>query len=107
MSNILNYRAPYLISDQDSEIALYYRSIKKICRKCHAKLPINADKCIKCHSKDLRLKHKLREYNGGDTGYGYNKKRNINLKEIRKNYKFQYITFLIDYHNYSMKCINC
>ena len=87
MSQILGYRAPLAFSDHDSEIALYYRSAKKICRKCKAKLAINSNQCIKCHSKDLRIKHKLRSSNGG-TGYGLNDSRTINLKEFKKRFKF-------------------
>ena len=87
MSQILGYRAPFAFSDHDSEIALYYRAVKKICRKCKAKLAINAIQCIKCHNKDLRIKHKLRGSNGG-TGYGLNDSRTINLKEFKKRFKF-------------------
>ena len=88
MSQILRYRAPLAFSDHDSEIALYYRAVKKICRKCKAKLAINAIQCIKCHNKDLRIKHKLRSSNGGDSGYGLNASRTINLKEFKKRFKF-------------------
>ena len=65
--------------------------LKKICRKCKSTLPIDSIKCTKCHNKELRLKHKLRISNEGDCsdclGYGYNKLRKINLKEIRKHFK--------------------
>ena len=92
MSNLLKYRAPSNMNDNDSTIALYYRAIKKICRNCHATLPIDSDKCRNCNSKDLRLKHKIRKYNGhhdqGQGGYGLNSMRIINLKEIRKNFKY-------------------
>ena len=87
MSQILGYRAPLAFSDHDSEIALYYRSAKKICRNCKAKLAINSNQCIKCHSKDLRIKHILRSSNGG-SGYGFNTSRTINLKEFKKRFKF-------------------
>ena len=88
MSQILGYRAPLAFSDHDSEIALYYRSVKKICRQCKAKLAINSKQCTKCHSKDLRIKHKLRPSNGGNSGYGKNASRTINLKEFKKSFKF-------------------
>ena len=39
MSNFLYYRAPSEYTDYDSKIALYYRAIKKICRKCYLRLP--------------------------------------------------------------------
>ena len=91
MSNLLKYRAPSQISDAHSEIALYYRSIKKICRNCHAKLPIDSDNCRKCHNTDLRLKHKLRAYNGhhdlGNGGHGLNELRTIDLKNLRNKFK--------------------
>ena len=87
MSNLLKYRAPSQISDAHSEIALYYRSIKKICRNCHAKLPIDSDKCRKCHNTDLRLKHKLRACNGGNGDYGLNELRTIDLKNVRNKFK--------------------
>ena len=87
MSYLLNYRAPWDISNDDSEIALYYRAIKKVCRNCHAKLPIDSDKCRKCHNTDLRIKHKLR-YGFGNAG---NKVREINLKKLKLNLnKYKY-----------------
>ena len=90
MSKFLNYRAPDRLSDKDSKLALYYRSIKKICRDCHAKLAIDTEKCTKCHSKDLRLKHKIRKYNGSYLdGFGLNSMRVINLNEFRRNYKIK------------------
>ena len=88
MTQILKYRAPLAFSDHDSEKALYNRSVKKICRKCKVKLAINSNQCSKCHSKDLRIKHKLRYSNGGYTGYGKNSSRTINLKEFKKRFKF-------------------
>ena len=65
------------------DIALYYRSAKKICRKCYARLPLDSDKCRnkKCHNTDLRVKGCLRT---SVCYQGYNPKRVINIKEIRK-----------------------
>ena len=33
---------------------------KLVCRKCYATLNIRAVNCRKCHSKDLRLKKKIK-----------------------------------------------
>ena len=81
MSNLLKYRASIDFNDHDSKIALYYRSIKKICRKCNARLPIDANICKKCHNTDLRIKHKLRAYNGhhdkAEGGHGHNNKKSV------------------------------
>ena len=44
---------------ENIELALKYRLVKKICRKCHNRLPPNATKCRnkKCHFTDLRYAH--------------------------------------------------
>ena len=44
---------------EDIELSLKYRQVKKICRKCHNKLPTNENKCRnkKCHCTDLRFIH--------------------------------------------------
>ena len=48
-----------LTEPKNIELALKYRQVKKICRKCHSKLPQNATKCRnkKCHCTDLRYAH--------------------------------------------------
>ena len=40
-------------------LAEKYNSNKKICRKCYARIHINATNCRKCSSKDLRYKKGL------------------------------------------------
>ena len=44
---------------ENVELALKYRQVKKICRKCYIKMPTNATKCRhkKCHCTDLRYAH--------------------------------------------------
>lgn len=42
-------------------IAKQSRCIKKVCRKCYARLPINCINCRKCSSTDLRKKHQLKK----------------------------------------------
>jgi ribosomal protein L40E len=46
------------MSDNDREMAMKYRNIAKVCRKCYVKLPILATSCRKpeCRSRNLRLK---------------------------------------------------
>ena len=55
----LKFRAPpmyYNKKDLDTitptHIAIYYRSAKKICRKCYGRLPLDSNKCKnpKCHN---------------------------------------------------------
>jgi len=41
-----------------SEAAANRRLNKRICMKCYARNPINAEKCRKCGSKQLRRKKK-------------------------------------------------
>ena len=52
-----NFKDPKVI--ENLELALKYRQVKKICRKCYNKLPTNATKCRnkKCHCTDLRYAH--------------------------------------------------
>ena len=38
------------------EIAAYHLLRYKVCRNCGAKISLNATKCRRCHSKNLRLK---------------------------------------------------
>jgi ribosomal protein L40E len=46
------------MSDNDRAIAMRYRNIAKVCRKCYAKLPPDAESCRKpdCRSRNLRPK---------------------------------------------------
>jgi ribosomal protein L40E len=41
-------------------LAQGYNCDKMICRKCFARLDKRATICRKCHSKDLRIKKKIR-----------------------------------------------
>ena len=41
-------------------LAKQYNCEKMICRKCYARLNIKATNCRKCHSKDLRIKKKIK-----------------------------------------------
>ena len=53
--------------DHLKEIALKYRTNKMICRKCYARLPINAKNCRKrkCgHCPNIRPKKKIKEKEG-------------------------------------------
>ena len=77
-----NYQEPDKNKLTPQEIAIYYRSAKKICRKCYAKLPLDAKKCRnpKCHNTDLRYKHSIE--NQGH--HGYNPSILIDLNRYRR-----------------------
>ena len=43
-------------------LAVVYRTAKKICRKCYCRLPPDAKICRNCHNTDLRFKKELNHY---------------------------------------------
>ncbi len=49
-----------MISPDLEILAKETRCNKLVCRRCYARLPINAHNCRKCSSIDLRNKHKLK-----------------------------------------------
>ena len=64
---ILGGAGPSDIPDHLKELAYKYRTYKMICRKCYARLPINAKNCRKrkCgHSANIRPKKKIKDKEG-------------------------------------------
>jgi len=64
---LLGGAGPVDYVDHLKELALKYRVNKMICRKCYARLPINAKNCRKrkCgHSANIRPKKKIKEKEG-------------------------------------------
>ena len=64
-----------------TEIAIKYRTAKKICRKCHSILPPDTNKCRKCHNTDLRKRNNMSK---GGMHYSLNYAINLNINKIRK-----------------------
>ncbi len=64
---LLGGAGPVDYIDHLKEIALKYRVNKMICRKCYARLPLNAKNCRKrkCgHSANIRPKKKIKDKEG-------------------------------------------
>ena len=49
-----------MIEPNSKVLAEKYKCNKLICRNCYARLNIRSIQCRKCHSKDLRIKKKLK-----------------------------------------------
>ena len=50
----------YMIEPNMKALAQKYNCNKMVCRRCFARLDHRATICRKCHSKDLRLKKKMK-----------------------------------------------
>ncbi len=65
---LLGGAGPSDIPDHLKELAYKYRTYKMICRKCYARLPVNAHNCRKrkCgHCANIRPKKKIKEKEKG------------------------------------------
>ena len=49
-----------MLEPNSKQLAEKYICNKLICRKCYARLNIRSNHCRKCHSKNLRIKKKLK-----------------------------------------------
>ena len=81
-----NFKDPKVV--ENVELALIYRQVKKICRKCYSKLPPNAAQCRnkKCHCNDLRYAHNCRGAGGSFVFDFYiPDKKTYSLKKVNSN----------------------
>ena len=70
----------YLNNPDLEKLAVLYRRVRKICRKCFCRLPLNAKICNKCKNPDIRYK----KYFGGYSNLAYDFDKNTKNKMINK-----------------------